>query len=71
MSSVYPITTDGKRLLRLMSLREAADLLGLSIPHLRREIRLRKLACHRFGRLIRISEDDLEAYLSKRRRGAR
>ena len=53
------------------SLAEVAQQLGLSISHLRREIRLRRLPHHEFGRLIRISEADLAAYVASRRRGAR
>lgn len=57
--------------LQMMSLEAVADHLQVSESHLRREIRLKKLSCHRFGRLIRVSEADLTLYLAARRKGAR
>lgn len=56
---------------RMLTLREVADLLQLSLAHLRREIRQRRLPAHRLGRAIRISEADLADYLGRRRRGPR
>jgi excisionase family DNA binding protein len=56
---------------RYFTLAGIARLLDLSVSHLRREVRLRRIAVHRFGRLIRVSEADLADYLARRRRGAR
>ena len=57
--------------LRLVAIAETAERLGISPAHLRREIRLKRLAVHRLGRRVLISESDLAAYLAARRRGAR
>lgn len=56
---------------RYYSLEDVARLLDLSVSHLRRKVRLHRIAVHRFGRLIRIAEADLADYLARRRRGAR
>lgn len=56
---------------RYFSLEDVARLLDLSVPHLHREMRLHRIAVHRFGRLIRVSEADLGDCLARRRRGAR
>jgi excisionase family DNA binding protein len=56
---------------RLLSIKDTAGVLGISVAHLRREIRLKRLAVHRIGRLVRIAEADLAAYLARHRRGAR
>lgn len=61
--------------LRLFDLQTIAELTGLSMPTLRRALRekrpAKRLAHHRFGRAIRISEADLEDFLARCRRGAR
>jgi excisionase family DNA binding protein len=54
-----------------LTVQKAANRLGLSVAHLRREIRLGKLPSHRFGRMVRISEADLAAYIQTRRREVR
>jgi excisionase family DNA binding protein len=60
------------RPVQLYDLETVAELTGLSTSTLRRAIRNRILACHRIGsRLIRISENDLQAYLSRHRKAAR
>jgi excisionase family DNA binding protein len=56
---------------RMLSLAEVAELIDLSISTLRRQIRLKKLAVHRFGLALRVSEDDLADYLRRHRRAAR
>ena len=48
---------------RLYTLPEVGAMTGYSISHLRREIRFGKLAVHRVGRTIRISELDLKTFL--------
>ncbi len=57
--------------LRLFDPKWVAELLGISLSTVRREIRLRRLPCHRIGRAVRVSAADLEAYLVKRRRYVR
>ena len=56
---------------RLLTVEGVAERTDMSISTIRREIRLRRLAYYRIGRVIRVSEADLEAYLAKRRRNAR
>jgi excisionase family DNA binding protein len=56
---------------RLLSLNAVAEITDLSLSTIRREIQLRHLACHRIGRVLRVSQSDLNAWLAKRRRGAR
>lgn len=60
----------GLPLPRLFSLSEVAEALDVSVSHLRREIRLRRLEVHRIGKAIRISREAVEAYLARRRRAA-
>ena len=55
----------------LLTLDDAAVELNVSVSHLRREVRLRRLAVCRFGRLIRVAPHDLAAYVAARRRAAR
>jgi excisionase family DNA binding protein len=56
---------------RLLDLKEVASIMGLSVPTIRRAIRHRKLAVHRLGGAIRVSEADLQAFLTQRRQAAR
>lgn len=56
---------------RLLTVGEVADRAGLSNTMIRRELRLRRLAFYKLGHAVRIGEDDLEAYLAKRRHHAR
>ncbi len=53
---------------RMLSKRQAADLLSLSLKTLTRKIQLGELRSHRFGRSVRISEEDLAAFTAARRR---
>jgi excisionase family DNA binding protein len=46
----------------MLTVDEVADLTSMSVPFWRREIRLRRIPVTRFGRAIRISEADLDAY---------
>jgi excisionase family DNA binding protein len=52
---------------RLYTIFELEELTGLSGSTLRRALRSKELACLRFGRAIRVSEDALEAYLTRHR----
>jgi excisionase family DNA binding protein len=58
-------------LTRLLTIKEVQARTGLSDSSVRRAIRHRRLAVHRLGRVLRVSEADLQAYLTKRRRAAR
>ena len=52
---------------RLFSVPEAADQLGISEKSVRRAIDRGDLVKHRIGRLVRISEQDLAAFVALRR----
>ena len=54
--------------IKMLTLRQVADVTALSLAHLRREIRLKRLTVYRFGRTIRVVEGDLQAYLDARRK---
>ena len=54
--------------LNLYTLDRVAEMTGWSLSHLRRAIRAGKLITHAFGRSIRISQADLEAFLVASRR---
>lgn len=62
---------DAPALPHLYSLHEVAEALRLSLSHLRREIRLHRIAVVRLGKLIRISPAAVDDYLAKRQRTAR
>lgn len=49
----------------LLSIQAVADLLGVSTKTVRRLIAGGDLAAHRIGGSLRISEEDLRAYLSR------
>jgi excisionase family DNA binding protein len=53
----------------LLTLADLAMRTGLSGSKLRRDIRSKELACLRFGRAIRITEEAYEAYLRRHRQG--
>jgi len=61
------MSRDTNRLPRLYSVRQVAELLGISTKTVRRRIRDRELMVHRVGRQIRISEDDYRSYVAGRR----
>jgi excisionase family DNA binding protein len=52
---------------RLLQLKEVAEILAVSVKTVRRAISAGDLPIHRFGRLLRISENDLAAYVDQRR----
>ena len=54
---------------RMLTLGEAADFLALSTRTVRRKIRDGELTAHKFGRLWRISEADLVAFLDSHKQG--
>jgi excisionase family DNA binding protein len=55
----------------LYSLKQVIEMTGWSPSHLRRAIRAGKLVVHDFGRSIRISQADLEAFLNSTRRSSK
>jgi excisionase family DNA binding protein len=52
---------------RLLTIRDVAELAGVSIMTVRRWIDHGGLHVHRLGKLVRISHADLAAFLSSRR----
>jgi excisionase family DNA binding protein len=57
--------------MRLHSVPVVADRLESSVATVRRAIWLGQLPVYRIGRAVRISEDDLQAYLARRRKTSR
>ncbi len=57
------------RLDRMLSLREVADVLGVSLATVRRRIAEGSLSIYRIGRAVRVSEADLAAFLGSNREG--
>jgi excisionase family DNA binding protein len=51
----------------LFTIREVADLAGVSIMTVRRWIDNQGLQVHRLGRLVRISQTDLDAFFATKR----
>ena len=54
---------------RLLSPAEAAEWVGVSKRTVSRWIADQELAAHRLGKLVRIFESDLRAFIAKRRLG--
>ncbi len=54
--------------LRLLTVNEVAELLQVSSKTARRWIELQELRTHRLGRQLRVSEEDLAAFLGQRRK---
>lgn len=52
---------------RLLTIRDVAELAGVSIMTVRRWIDHHGLLIHRLGRLVRISQADLDEFFSKKR----
>ena len=48
---------------RFYTVRQAAEVLDVSDTMVGELIRRREIACHRIGRLIRITPEDLDAYV--------
>ena len=61
-----PIKTDPARE-RLLTLPDAAEILGLSLKTLRRRVAAGDLPVIRDGRLVRVHPNDLERYIAARR----
>ena len=56
-----------KQQFELFSIEQVADLLNVSTKTVRRLIENEQLRFHRIGRIIRISREDLRAYLNATR----
>ena len=59
--------TPPSRLPRLLDLPDAAKALRVSVKTVRRWIEQRELRVHRLGRQLRISEEDLAAFVNRSR----
>jgi excisionase family DNA binding protein len=55
-------------LARLLTVADAADIIGACPKWVRSQISQENLKSHRFGRLVRISPEDLEAFIKSRRK---
>jgi excisionase family DNA binding protein len=53
---------------KLFTLAEAADIIGACPKWVRSQISQGNLKSHRFGRLVRISSEDLEVFIKGRRK---
>jgi excisionase family DNA binding protein len=72
MSRTMPMGEAGMApLTRLLTIKEVQAHTGLSDSSVRRAIRRRRLAVHRIGSVLRVSEADLLAFLKGCRRAAR
>ena len=63
-----PQLTTASRLPRLLAVGEVAELLQVSSKTVRRWIERQELRTHRLGRQLRVSEEDLAAFLGQRRK---
>jgi excisionase family DNA binding protein len=61
------VTTPAKPRLRLLSVDDIADDLGVSTKTIRRLIDDGELRAYRIGRALRVSEDEVRKYLNRRR----
>jgi excisionase family DNA binding protein len=53
---------------QMLTVADVAERLKASTKTIRRRIALRELHAHRLGRLLRVSEDDLELYVNRNRK---
>lgn len=53
----------------MLSVKEVADRLSLSVGAVYKAVQHGELACHRFGTAIRITDEQLNAYLERTRTG--
>ena len=61
------MTKAAPRLPRMLNVEQIAEQVGVSIKTVRRWIKRREVHCHRLGRTIRVSEEDLIAFLNRHR----
>ncbi len=62
-----PNESGGRARARLLSVKQVAEELNVSIKTIRRQIASGAMIAHRIGRSIRVSADDLAAYRNRRR----
>ena len=55
------------RLPRMLSMSELADFMEVSVKTIQRRIAVGELRAHRFGRIVRIAEDDAAAFVAASR----
>jgi excisionase family DNA binding protein len=67
MPARSPVNTDPPQ--RLLTIKDAADILRVSDKSVRRWIDAGDLVAHRIGRQWRVSQGDLEAFIKLRREG--
>jgi excisionase family DNA binding protein len=63
------MTTKSTRAERFLTVPQVAERLGVSARSIWRWLDERELIAHRFGRLVRISEADLQAFLDSKKQG--
>jgi excisionase family DNA binding protein len=51
----------------LVSVEEAAEVMGMSARHVRRLVAERRIAFHKLGRSVRIARADIDAYVAASR----
>lgn len=56
--------------MKLMSVKEAAEVVGVSVDHLRRFISRGELACVKLGRRVLVEHADLEIFVAAHREPA-
>lgn len=61
------MTLPPSRLPRLLALKDVAQMLQVSVKTVRRWIEQGELRIHTLGRQLRVSEEDLSAFINKRR----
>ena len=64
-NTAMPLAVPGPLATRMFTLAEVAAITGWSVSHLRRQMRLKVLVVHRSGRTIRVSQQDLDAFLAR------
>ena len=57
--------TESKGLRPLMSITEVAELLGVSVRHVRRLVQQRRIPFFKWGHLLRFDPDEIEAWLQR------
>lgn len=57
--------TSGRARGRLLTVKEAADRLNVSVRNIRHRIHQRRLPIVKIGRLVRIEEQDLESFIDR------
>lgn len=62
-----PTKPDPRAAAPLLAVQEVAHRLGISVKTVRRMIAGRHLPAHRIGRLVRVTETDLQAFVGLRR----